>query len=134
MLQISLPPLDVSAINIPAVAEEMSIMKKELLKASNSLFDLKDILGNLKLISRTSKFLDQTDHELEGVDKLKRSAGNLEAALSEVQEMMFSLEAVLRKRKAIVPLILSNPDDISVAFHIAVNSPVINWHFAETVL
>jgi hypothetical protein len=134
MLEISISPLDVSAIDIPAVKDELSIMQKELTNASRSIFDLKDISGNLKGIIRTSKFLDQTDHELEAVNKLKRSADKLEAALSEVQEMMDSLEAVLRKSKAIVPPILSTPDDITVAFHMAVNSPVINWNFAEMVL
>jgi hypothetical protein len=65
---------------------------------------------------------------------LKQSANNLELAISELQDRMISHEFSLRGRNAIIPSTLSTADDIAVAFHIAVNSPVIDWPLAEMVL
>lgn len=46
---------------------------------------------------------------------------------------MTSLEIILN-RKVIIPAILSTADDMSAAFHIAVNGPEIDWPFAEALL
>jgi hypothetical protein len=37
-------------------------------------------------------------------------------------------------RNAIIPTTLSTADDVSVALHIAVSGPKINWYSAELVL
>lgn len=123
---------DLSAIDIPPVATALSVMKNEILNASLSLSNIKDASVNLENIIRTSIFLDQSVQEESSV--LKKSANNLEVAIFEIQEMISSLEGVLRKSKALVPPILSTADDISSAFHMAVNCPVINWALAETIL
>jgi hypothetical protein len=71
---------------------------------------------------------------LQEATTLKQSANNLELAISELQDRMISHEFSLRGRNAIIPATLSTADDIAVAFHIAVNSPVIDWPLAEMVL
>lgn len=68
---------------------------------------------------------------------LKQSAHNLgqtlELAISEFQERMESLQEVLSNTSSILTG-LSTADDVSVAFHIAVNRPNIDWNLAEVVL
>jgi hypothetical protein len=122
-------------INIPSIADAMEVMKTSMELASN--FDFKLLEASLSLEGRVlnSRFLEEgalieaTAH----VALLIRSTLNINFAMNEIQERVASLEEILC-RKAVIPDILSTSDDISVAFHIAVTGPEINWPFAEMVL
>jgi hypothetical protein len=135
---ISLPARECngSMIDIPSVAEAMSVVTSEILNASRLLSKIQDATISLEeILLYNSRYVeDSAQHEAAA---LKQSAHNLECslelAISEIRERMLSLQVVLN-RKAIVPAILSTADDVSVAFHVAVNGPEIDWPLAETVL
>jgi hypothetical protein len=123
-------------IDVPSVHEVMSVMTSELLNASQLLSKIFDASVILEQTIHNSRFVDESAHWK--VHAVRQSAckleNNLEIAIFDIQERMKSLETVLN-RKAVIPAILSRPDDISVAFHIAVNNgPAIDWPFAEAVL
>jgi hypothetical protein len=123
-----------SAIDIPSIAVKLSGIKKEMLNASLLIPKLQTASVNLEHMFQKSTFVNfalleaaalrQSVHTLEC---------NLEVAVSEIQKRMTSLEVIL-SRNVIIPPTLSTADDVSVAFHIAVNGPVIDWSFAEIVL
>jgi hypothetical protein len=125
---------NLSAIDIPSIAVKLSVIKKEILNASLLLPKIQEASISLEEIIRQSNFVEFASS---GAVALRQSVhtleNNLEVAISEIREKMTSLEEVL-SRKVIIPPTLSTADDISVAFHIAVNGPIIDWPFAEIVL
>jgi hypothetical protein len=111
-------------------------MELEISNASLLLPKIREASTLLEGTKRRSNFIDEIIRC--EATALKQSAKNLEhnlgLAISKIQERITSLEMSLLSRNAIIPATLSTADDISVAFHIAVNGPVIDWPFAETVL
>jgi hypothetical protein len=119
------------AIDIPSITAALNVMKKEFLNASLLLIEIQDASISLENVIQNSHYVDLTAHHEAGA--LKQSVDKFEVAIHEVQERMTSLEIIL-KSKVIIPAILSTADDISTAFHIAVNDPEIDWSFAEALL
>jgi hypothetical protein len=122
-----------SAIDIPSLATAVSGMENEISKTSSFL----------PKVQQASIYLEQTIHNSHYVDlsayeeatALKQSVHNLELAISEIKERMKSLKVILSKKVRIsTTLSLSTADDVSAAFHIAVNGSEIDWPFAEAVL
>jgi hypothetical protein len=122
---------EILAIDISSIAAALSIMKKEMLNAFLLLPKMQSASLSLEEIIRKSNFVEADVHH-EAI-ALVESSNKFEVAICEIQERMTSLEDSL-SRNAIIPDTLSTADDISVAFHIAVNGPVIDWPFAENVL
>jgi hypothetical protein len=126
---------NVLAINIPSITAALSIMSSEIINATLLLPKIRDASMSLEEIIRNSHYVDLSAHH--EATALKQSAHNLgqtlELAISQFQKRMASLQEVLSKKSAI-PTSLSTADDVSVAFHIAVNRPNIDWHLAEVVL
>lgn len=120
-----------SAINIPSIAAALSIMKKQILNASLLLSEMHQASVSLEEIILNTKFVEKSSHFETNV--LAGSFLNLEVAIYEIQERMKSLEVSL-SGNAIIPDTLSTVNDISIAFYIAVNSPIIDWSLAETAL
>jgi hypothetical protein len=119
-------------INIPSIAEAMEEMKTSMELAS---MHFQEAALSIERRVLDSNFLEESayDEATAHVALLLQSTFNLEIARNEIVERMASLEELL-SRKAVIPDILSTSDDISVAFHIAVNGPEIDWPFAEMVL
>jgi hypothetical protein len=120
---------DISVINIPNVAEALSVMKKEILNVTLLLPEIQN--ASTELAEEIAHFTDTSAHS--EATALKESVHKLEVAMSEIQERIVSLESVLN-RKATIPAILTTPDAISGVFHIAVNGSTIDWPLAEAVL
>jgi hypothetical protein len=120
-----------SAINIPPIAKALSLMKKEILNASLLIPKIQVASISLEETIRNSQFIEAS--ALHEATALKKSARNLKLAISEMQDRMTSLEISL-SGNAKIPATLSTANDIAVAFHIAVNGPLIDWPLAETVL
>jgi hypothetical protein len=125
----------IPAINVPSVATAISVLKQEILKASLLLPKIQEASLSLEETVRNSRFVEESTHH--EAFALKQSAHNFEHnlkfAIADIQERLASLELIL-SRNAIIPTTLTTVDDISVAFYIAVNGPVIDWPVAEMVL
>jgi hypothetical protein len=119
------------AINIPSIAAAVTVMESEILDASELLPKIQEASISLEEIVRNSHFVDINAHD--EATALKHATHKLELTISEIQERMTVLGTLLGKN-AVIPPTLSTPDDLSVAFHLAVNGPKINWPFAEEVL
>jgi hypothetical protein len=119
------------AINIPSIAAAVTTMESEILDASELLPKIQEASISLEEVVRNSHFVDINAHN--EATALKHATHKLDLIMSEIQERMKVLETLLRK-SVVIPPALSTADDISVAFHLAVNGPEINWPFAEEVL
>jgi hypothetical protein len=126
---------NISAIDIPSIAAALRLMKKEISNASLLLPKIHDASTSLWATIKKSHYVEMSARQ--EVSALNRSACNLQhnltLAISEIEERIASLEVIL-STEAIIPAILSTPDDLSVAFYIAVNGPDIDWPRAEAVL
>jgi hypothetical protein len=132
---ISTRKCNLSAIKIPSVVAALSVMSSEILVTSLHLAKIQEASTSLEEIIRNSHFVDVSAHyEAATLKQLVHNLNSdLELAISEVQERIASLKVIL-SRKAIIPATLSTADDISVAFHIALNGLEIDWPLAEMVL
>jgi hypothetical protein len=125
---------NLSIINLPNVAEALSLMKEEISNVNLLLPEIKNASISLRATLCYSVLIDRTAYNEAAA--LNESVHKLDVAMSEIQERIASLESVLN-RKATIPASLSqlsNAGDISGVFHIAVNGPVIDWPLAEAVL
>lgn len=122
---------NLSAIDIPSIADALRVMKVEISNATQLLSKLIEASISLEGMIRESNFVE-IDANYEATS-LKQSAHNFELSISDIQERITSLEVVL-SRKVVIPATFSTANDISVAFHLAVNSTNINWPLAEMVL
>jgi hypothetical protein len=120
-----------STIDIPSIATAMRDMKGSIQDVSKSSLLLQEASLSLESVIGGSNFMEISAHH--EATALKQSAHLLDVTISKIQERISLLEVALKK-KAIVPAILSTADDITVALHIAVNGPNIDWQCAETVL
>jgi hypothetical protein len=126
------------ANDIPSIAAALSDVKSQILNASILLPQLQEAFVCFENVIQNSNYVEDSVHY--ETTALKQSAYNLALGMSEIQERMISLEIMLSK-STVIPPTLSTADDISTAFHIAVNGPEttlscpdIGWSFAEAVL
>lgn len=122
---------NISANEIPSIDKALRTMRSGLIYASQFLSKMQDASISLEAIVLNSHTVDFSAHH--EATAMRLSANNIDLAMSEIEERMTSLEVILN-RKAVIPTVLSTADDVSVAFHIAMNSPKIDWPFAEFVL
>lgn len=123
-----------SVIDIPSIAVRLSGLNKEFLNASLLIPKLQTVSVNLEYLFQKSNFVNFASPEAAALrESIYTLECNLEVAVSEIQKRMTSLEVIL-SRNIIIPPTLSTADDVSVAFHIAVNGPIIDRSFAEMVL
>lgn len=122
------------ATEIPPIESLLIDMRKALEDFSGLYFNINhihDVSISLEAAILDSNFVDLSAyHEATAI---KESAGSIELVMSEINERMKSLEEILNK-KAVIPTFLSTTNDLSVAFHMAINGSEIDWPFAEFVL
>jgi hypothetical protein len=120
------------ANEIPSIEEALRVMRSGLIHASEYLSEMQDASISLEAIILNSSNVDLSAHH--EATAMRLSAHNIiDLAMSEIEERITSLEVILN-RKAVIPTVLSTANDVSVAFHIAVNNSEIDWPFAEFVL
>jgi hypothetical protein len=105
----------------------MTMLNKEI---SNSLVNMQTASTNLEQ-AILSASLVTSRHEI--ADSLQSSNQTISKAMSEIQERMLFLEETLNEN-TITPISILTTDDISVAIHVAVKGPQINYHLATMAL
>jgi hypothetical protein len=105
----------------------MGILNSEI---SNAFLKMQTASSNLEQSIR-SESLVTSRHEI--ADSLQLSNQTISKAMSEIQERMMFFEETL-SQNYVTPLTILTADDISVAMHVAVKGPQINYHLAEMAL
>jgi hypothetical protein len=120
-----------SAVDIPSISEALSIVQSEISNAALILPKIQNASISLEQMIQKSNFVNECGHHAAVL--LKQSAMNLQLAMNKCQDKMTLLKNTL-SGKLVFPDNLQTADDISVALHIAVSGPQINWFVAERVL